>query len=65
MSEPLKNRWSLFVWALLYLLIAGALQLNIPYPWDDDRGFRCLRQPGPEARAGLAVNAPHEPAGAD
>jgi hypothetical protein len=41
-SEPSKNRWSIYVWASLYFLIAGALQLNIPYPWDDDTAYHVV-----------------------
>ncbi|HTP04389.1 MAG TPA: hypothetical protein VMM54_04460 [Nitrospirota bacterium] len=42
LPEPVKNRWSIFAWALLYLLIAGALQFNIPYPWDDDTAYHAV-----------------------
>jgi len=38
-SQFVKNRWSVFAWAFFYLLVAGALQLNIPYPWDDDTAY--------------------------
>jgi hypothetical protein len=41
-SQIMKSRWSIFVWAFLYLLIAGALQLNIPYPWDNDTAYHAV-----------------------
>ncbi len=39
MSQRLSNRWSILGWILLCLLIAGAFQLYIPYPWDSDTAY--------------------------
>jgi len=39
MSQVLFKRWSTLGWVLLYLLIAGALQLYISYPLDNDTAY--------------------------
>jgi hypothetical protein len=33
------SRWPVPVWALIYLLIAGALQLYTSYPFDADTAY--------------------------
>lgn len=38
-EQFLKNSWPIFIWALIYLVIAGAIQFNIPYPWDYDTAY--------------------------
>jgi len=38
----IKNRWPIVVWALLFVFIAGALQYNIPYPWDNDTAYHAV-----------------------
>ena len=39
-DQFLESYWPIFAWAFLYLLIAGAIQFNIPYPWDYDTAYR-------------------------
>jgi hypothetical protein len=41
-SQFLKNYWPVVAWAFFFLLVAGALQLNIPYPWDDDTAYHAV-----------------------
>jgi hypothetical protein len=42
-KSPLPNNYLLiFAWALLFLLIAGGLQFNIPYPWDNDTAYHVV-----------------------
>ena len=38
-GQLVKNHWSILGWALLYLLVSGALQLYIPFPWDTDTPY--------------------------
>lgn len=43
--------WPIFGWAVAYLLLAGALQLYTPYPWDADTAYhaavgRLIREHG-------------------
>lgn len=38
-GHAMPPRWTIAGWALLYLLIAGALQYIIPFPWDDDTAY--------------------------
>ena len=38
-DQFLESYWPIFAWAFLYLLIAGAIQFNIPYPWDYDTAY--------------------------
>ncbi len=42
MNQSLKDRWLIFAWAFFYLLIVGALQFNIPYPWDNDTAYHAV-----------------------
>jgi len=35
----LKRHWPIFVWSFFFLLIAGAIQFHIPYPWDYDTAY--------------------------
>src|SRR3990172_6064002 len=42
MSQSLKDRWLIFAWAFFYLLIVGAVQFNIPYPWDNDTAYHAV-----------------------
>jgi len=51
-GQFLKSYWSIFAWAFLYLVIAGAIQFNIPYPWDYDTAYhaamgKLIREHGP------------------
>ncbi len=41
-GQVFKNRWSIFGWVLVYFLVAGALQLYIPYPWDSDTSYHAV-----------------------
>jgi hypothetical protein len=41
-SPRLNNYMLIFSWALLFLLIAGSLQYNIPYPWDNDTAYHAV-----------------------
>jgi len=42
-KSPLSNYYLLILgWALLFLLIAGALQCNIPYPLDNDTAYHAV-----------------------
>lgn len=50
-SSSAMSRWPIAVWALLYLLIAGALQLYTTYPFDADTAYhaavgRLIREHG-------------------
>jgi hypothetical protein len=41
-AHGLRNRWSILGWALLYILVAGALQLFIPFPLDSDAPYHAV-----------------------
>jgi hypothetical protein len=34
--------WIILGWTIIYLIAAGALQLSIPYPWDDDTAYHAV-----------------------
>ncbi len=51
MSRLLRNYGPVFLWFTIYVLISGALQLDVPYPWDNDTAYhaavgRLIREHG-------------------
>ncbi len=42
MNQLSIKRWSILGWVLVYLLIAGALQLDISIPWDSDTAYHVV-----------------------
>ncbi len=36
---PMTPRWSIAVWTLVFILVAGAIQFSIPYPLDADTAY--------------------------